>query len=159
MRKQHARRGKEPVKNRSASTFDDSQGWQATDDSRARKDIHAEEDIPGSTYSVPDKFWGFSAVGREDHPGACTACNLTDQLAILLKGSDAFARKSRTPAYVVQPTHGNGLRKATAFELVPRAFRLRRLMLLHENRRIGQLDPDDLRDLRRALQRRFPLMP
>jgi hypothetical protein len=142
----------------SESKFDDWSGW-SIDHATDGPEVDPESDFPGTTYIVPDKFWGFRSVGREDHPGACTQCATAEHVAILVKGSDALLRRSFAPTFVIEPTPENGLRKATAFELVPRAFRLRRLLLLHENRRAGRLDPLDLSDLQRALERRFPPVP
>ncbi|MDA1055123.1 MAG: hypothetical protein O3C40_32275 [Planctomycetota bacterium] len=51
--------------------------------------IDAERELPGSVYQVPDKMWGFDAVGRIEHPGACTACDVHKRQAVLLKGTDA----------------------------------------------------------------------
>lgn len=33
-------------------------------------------ELPGTIYAVPDRWWGFHAVGREDHPGACIHCSV-----------------------------------------------------------------------------------
>src|SRR5436190_23771109 len=88
------------------------------------------KDLPGSIYMVPDKFCGFEAVGRIDHPGACVFCDVPGGSATLVKGTDLFAaRPGRHEVLVVDPSSDNGLRKATAFAIVPRRFKLRRLAL------------------------------
>lgn len=156
--RQKAQRQKTRVKRRKPLRFDDSLGCEASKDQPCPAEVNPEAECPGSIYRVPDKYWNFTAVGREDHPGVCTSCDLEGQMAILLKGSDALGRRAATPAYVIEPSRANGLQKATAFDLSPRSFRLRRVVLLHTNRRIGRLDADDLRSLRHALERRFPLV-
>lgn len=119
-------------------------------------DVDIDREVSGSTYIVPDKFWGISVAGREDHPGVCLSCSEMNQSAVMLKGSDEVMRRTHT--FVIEPSRDNGLRKATAFELTPRRFRLRRLLLLHYDRRLGRLDTNDLAALRQALERRFPLI-
>jgi hypothetical protein len=118
--------------------------------------IVPERDLPGSVYMVPDKFWGFSAVGRTEHPGACTACLSEEQVAILLKGRDAVTLRGKAAHWFVDPSPGNGLEKITAFELLPYRFPLRRVLLMHPQRRVGQLAADDLDGMHRALERLFP---
>jgi hypothetical protein len=117
-------------------------------------------DLPGSIYMVPDKFWGFEAVGRIDHPGACVFCDVSGGSATLVKGTDLVsARPARTEILVVDPSPANGLLKPTAFAIAPRLFRIRRVALLHINRRLGALETDHLAYLRAQLLRLFPEEP
>lgn len=126
------------------------------DESVYMAEIDVEMELPGSVYMVPDKFWGFQAIGRDDHPGACTRCDAAAALAILVKGSDIAGLRGLHGYLVIGPTRDNGLKKPTAFALQPRPFRLRRVLLMHPNRRIGQLDADDALRLQRELERLFP---
>ncbi len=112
----------------------------------------------GSVYKVPDSMWGFQAVGRVEHPGACTLCGTEHRYAILLKGTDAEGCPHRFPRVVtVLASRANGLIKTTAFTIEPRKFRLRKIELLHENRLVGRLDRHDLSLLQAELHRVFPL--
>jgi hypothetical protein len=107
-------------------------------------------------YMVPDKFWEFEAAGRTGHPGACLFASLEQRQATLVKGTDADGVDANDrDLVIVLPSRTNGLYKPTAFELVPRLFRLQRILLLHHNRKIGELDPLDLDLLRRELARVF----
>jgi hypothetical protein len=108
--------------------------------------------LPASVFAVPDKFWGFQAVGRVDHPGVCVDCQPAVSTARLVRGRDAATyRGSRLHVLIVRPTRRNGLTKPTAFELVPRAMSLRRVRLLYPSRYMGRLDDDDFQRLRQRL--------
>ena len=45
--------------------------------------------VAGSVYMVPDTIWSLCVVGRSDHPGACTSCEVRERRAVLVKGTDA----------------------------------------------------------------------
>jgi hypothetical protein len=116
-----------------------------------------DEDLPGTVFAVPDRLWGFEAVGRDDHPGVCAACAPEALEATLVKGRDASTdRGNPRDRFLVEPSRLNGLRKLTAFELVPLYRSLRRVRLLYPNRRMGTLEPDSFAELRRRLTRLFP---
>jgi len=119
--------------------------------------INSQEELPGSVYKVPDKMWGFDAVGRIEHPGACTSCTPHQRQAVLLQGTDAkLAGRGYPQVVVISPSAPNGLTKPTAFAVEPRIFRLRKVELLAKDRRIGTLEPAELNLLRNALERVWP---
>ena len=143
-------------KHRGRSTLKFRQDWFDAASAGEFQGFDTERELPGTVYSVPDKFWGFEAVGREDHPGICMACNASQRQASLIKGTDARTTRWHSVGRVlVDPTPSNGLVKTTAFELAPRLFRLRRVVLLHDDRRMGKLDPPDFDRLKRELDRVF----
>jgi hypothetical protein len=116
-------------------------------------------DLPGSIYMVPDKFWGFEAVGRFDHPGACVFCDPSGN-ATLVKGTDLIsARPGLQGLLIIEPSPGNGLRKPTAFAIAPRRFKSRRVALLHFDRRLGSLEAEELHYLQEQILRLFPEEP
>ena len=111
-------------------------------------------DLLGSVYRVPDKWWGFQAVGRQDHPGACTGyCGASAQ-ATLLKGT-GLGTKSFDFQVVVEPSDTNGLSKATSFAIRPWSFSGRKVALLHFDRKIGELATGTLEQLQSELERVF----
>lgn len=118
---------------------------------------NSEQSYRGSVYRVPDGWWGFDAVGRKEHPGACTAVNVEAGQAVLLKGTDARNVRGNSSRHVIlQPTDSNGLLKPTAFALEPRTFRLHRVTLLHHERQMGRLDVSELDLLDQKLREAFP---
>lgn len=125
------------------------------EDTAFSQEVEPLDDLPGSIYRVPDKFWGFEAVGRVEHPGACVSANTRLQQATLLQGRGA--PRQHGAALVLSPTPLNGLKKTTTFALEPRLFPLRRVALLHADRRLGALSPDELTYALHELQRLFPL--
>jgi hypothetical protein len=131
--------------------------WGSAKDEAAPEPTASDAELPGTIFRVPDRHWGFEAMGREDHPGVCTACVPETLQATLVKGRDAAT--DRGPArtrFLVDPTDSNGLVKRTAFELVPRRQSLRRVRLLYTNRRMGALEPDLFDELCRRLTALFP---
>jgi hypothetical protein len=117
-----------------------------------------DDELPGTIFAVPDRWWGFEAVGREDHPGLCTACRPEAWQVTLVKGRDAATdRGNPCLRFVVERTRQNGLLKATAFELAPLYRPLRRVRLLYANRRMGFLEAETFGELRRRLTALFPL--
>lgn len=74
----------------------------------------------------------------------------------MVKGTDAsHSRFRRRTLFVVEPGPANGLLKTTAFELAPRVFSIRRILLLHPDRRMGRLDSTELTSIRREMERLF----
>lgn len=133
------------------------QEWGSKDDDLLPEPAVADEELPGVIFAVPDHFWGFEAVGREDHPGICTACYVEAQRATLVKGRDAVTDRGHPRhRFVVQPSDSNGLKKATSFELIPLDRSLRRVRLLHPERQMGTLEPELFDELRKRLIKLFP---
>ena len=112
----------------------------------------------GRVFAVPDKWWGFEAVGREDHPGACVQELPATREWILLKGTGAEDRtKYHATESVIAPTAENGLFKLTVFSLRPRPFRNKKLANLIQERVMGMLCADELQQLRSGMIRQFGL--
>jgi hypothetical protein len=105
---------------------------------------------------VPNRHWGFEIMNSDDHPGACAHYQERARQAILVKGTDAENIYSPQRFYVVVPTPSNGLLKKTAFELVPRYFRLHRIRLFYPERHLGWLDEATLHGLCHELARLHP---
>jgi hypothetical protein len=118
--------------------------------------IDPEEFMPGSIFMVPDEIWGIAAVGRVDHPGLCTRYQCGVGESALLQGSGCSPAGWWKPRYVVEPTPGNGLRKRTAFELVPIGIQGRWLCWMYPGRWMGRLDSGDFQAIRCELERLFP---
>jgi hypothetical protein len=114
------------------------------------------DDLPGAVFMVPNRHWGFEGSSSEDHPGACAHYQERARQAILVKGTDADNVRSPRPFYFVAPTARNGLSKKTAFELVPRYFRLHRIRLFYPERHLGWLDDAELHGLCDELARLHP---
>ena len=131
--------------------------WSDEDDDVRLEQQPSDDELPGTILAVPDRHWGFEAVGRTDHPGVCTACRTETMQATLVKGRDA-ATDSGHPGtrFVVEPSQSNGLRKRTSFELLPLYRSLRLVRLLFPNRRVGTLEPDSFHQLRLRLTALFP---
>lgn len=112
--------------------------------------------LPGAVLMIPNRHWGFEVVSATDHPGACTHYQPGANDAILIKGTDADNVRGARRYFFADATPGNGLRKRTAFELVPRPFRLHRLKLLFPERFLGRLEDMVLQALRAELARLHP---
>lgn len=96
-------------------------------------------------------------MGRTDHPGACIFCFAEKREALLSKGTGArsgAARRLNHP-YYVGPDETNGLTKETAFSLVPKRIRLQKVLLMEPDRKLGILDPVDLKIMQDELLRLF----
>ena len=131
--------------------------WGSEEDDLPPKPVPSDTALPGMVFAVPDRLWGFEAVGREDHPGICTAARPETRQATLVKGQDAATdRGPHRTRFVVEPSLMNGLRKTTSFELVPRTMSLHRVRLLFPDRRMGKLEPNLFAKLRRRLINLFP---
>jgi hypothetical protein len=131
--------------------------WHDEEDDLLPEPMPSDNELPGTVFAVPDRHWGFVAVGREDHPGICTEAQPETILAFLVKGRDAATdRGSLRTRFVVDPSQLNGLRKTTSFDLVPYRMSLRRVRLLFPNRRMGILEPVPFAELRRRMVQLFP---
>jgi hypothetical protein len=117
------------------------------------RELDPDRELPGAVFMVPNRHWRFESLTSEDHPGACVHYQSQDRSAILLKGTDAEHVRGPRPYYCVPPTSENGLEKLTAFELVPRYFRLHRLRVFYPERHIGRLDTATLHALCEELAR------
>jgi len=114
------------------------------------------DEVVGVVFAVPDKWWGFEAEGREDHPGACVRERMVTQEFELLKGTGAENKtKYRRSELVVAVSETNGLQKLTLFSLKPRPFRKHRVRNLTPERVMGRLSDDDLNRLQSAMVRLF----
>ena len=111
-------------------------------------------ELAGDLFQVPDKWWGFEAFGRDNHPGACVGYVPPGFKATLLKGTDTRSVRYDDVYVVVNNDAGNGLKKPTAFAIKPRLFSARRVAMLIDDR-IGQLSPEDLETMRTELVRIF----
>ncbi len=96
---------------------------------------------------------------RIDHPGACVFCDVSGGSATLVKGTDLFSARGGHEILIVDPSVANGLAKPTAFAIAPRLFKLRRVALLHFDRRLGALETEHLTYLQEQLLRLFPEEP
>jgi len=97
----------------------------------------------GLVLAVPDKFWGFEALGRADHPGAMVREVGDGRHLLAFKGTHAEGARHTFNHLEVQPDDANGLSKATLFLLEPRRLKLRAARLLCGERRMGRLGDDD----------------
>ena len=131
--------------------------WESEEDDFPPKPVPSDTALPGMVFAVPDRLWGFEAVGREDHPGICTAARPGTGQAILIKGQDAATdRAPHQTRFVVEPSLMNRLRKTTSFELSPRIRPIHRIRTLFQDHRMGKLEPNLLAKLRRRLVNLFP---
>ena len=113
-------------------------------------------DLIGLVFDVPDKWWGFEAVGRSSHRGACIREVIPDREFDMLKGVGAEnrTRYHKTEVLVV-PTETNGLTKNTLFSVRPRPMRRHRLKNLLGEATKGRLSDDELQRLRSEMVRQF----
>jgi len=111
-------------------------------------------DLAGDLFQVPDKWWGFEAFGRSDHPGACVGYVSPGFNVTMLKGTDPRSARYDQVHVLVVNDSTNGLLKPTSFTIKPRAFSARRIAMLSDER-IGQLSPTDLERMRSELVRIF----
>ncbi len=135
--------------------FPDKTEESASDDAESEP-FDADRDLPGAVLMVPNQDWGFEVVSATDHPGACTHHQTAANRAYLVKGTDAEHIRNPRGYFFVDSDTLSGLKKRTAFELVPRRFRLRRLKLFFPERCLGRLDDATLQSLRSVLVRLYP---
>jgi hypothetical protein len=102
--------------------------------------LDPDHDLPGAVFMVPNEQWEIDSTTSTDHPGACVHYQERPGSAILVKGTDAVHVRNAPGYYVVEPTPENGLDKPTAFELMPRYFRLHKVRLFYPQRYLGRLD-------------------
>ena len=121
---------------------------------RCRPGMINDGDLVGNLYRFPDKWWGFEAFGRDDHPGACVGYDDTGFRVTMIKGTDTRAAHYGSVTIVVQNTTENGLLKPTAFAIKPREFSTRRVELLTD-KLIGRLSQSDLERIQSELIRLF----
>lgn len=111
-------------------------------------------ELVGDLYKVPDKWWGFEAFGKKNHPGACVGYVPPGFKVTVLKGTDQrSARYDETHVVVAADDH-NGLKKTTAFAIKPRFFSASRIAKLADER-IGTLADRDLLRMQSELLRLF----
>lgn len=113
-----------------------------------------EGELVGELFQVPDKWWGFEAFGRMDHPGACVGYVPPGYKATLLKGTDPRSARYEETQVLVEPDNSNGLKKTTSFSIKPQYFSARRVARLVDER-IGALAEGDLRRMQTELVRLF----
>ena len=112
-------------------------------------------DLPGAVFMIPNSHWAIPSATSADHPGACAHYMEARRDGVLVSGTDAENPRGRHH-FVVAPDDGNGLGKPTAFNLVPRYFRLHRLKLYFPERHIGRLTSESLAYLQNELVRLHP---
>lgn len=109
-------------------------------------------EMPGDVLRVPDKLWGFEAVGRTDHPGACVYCYPDGRNVAMAKGGSRIPKQKYRANYViVEPDEDNGLSAVTAFSTQPQSIRLKKLLLFYPERFKGKLPEMILNRLRWAM--------
>ncbi len=116
----------------------------------------ADARLPGAVFMVPNRHWGFEVVSAADHPGACTHYQPGANDATLVKGTDADNVRRSHGYFFADASEENGLQKRTAFQLVPRPFRLHRVKLYFPERHLGYLEAAVLHALRAELARLHP---
>ena len=112
-------------------------------------------ELIGHLYRVPDKWWGFEAYGRVEHPGACVGYDRRGVHVTMLKGTDPKSARYEHVHVLVDASDSNGLSKQTAFQIQPRTFRARRVALLYPERFLGSLSSKDLERMQAELIRLF----
>jgi len=112
-------------------------------------------DLAGDLFQVPDKWWGFEAIGRENHPGACVGYDRRGYQVTLLKGTDPRSARYAEVHVYVEPDASNRLLKTTAFAIKPILRPARKVQLLRGERWIGKLGQADLNEMQSELVRLF----
>lgn len=108
----------------------------------------------GRVVIVPDRHWGFAAVGRDGHPGVTLSpASLDQRHQAALKGTSLGDRRPRACDLVVEPDDENGLHHATRFDLWPRRLARRGLELMVRDRLVGRLSEADRARLTAELER------
>jgi hypothetical protein len=111
-------------------------------------------DLAGDLFQIPDKWWGFEAFGRIDHPGACVGYVPPGYRVTMLKGTDPRSARYDQVHVEVQNESTNGLLKPTAFAIKPYDFPAPKIARLTD-KYIGRLSPVDLERMRSELVRLF----
>jgi len=111
-------------------------------------------DLAGDLFQIPDKWWGFEAFGRIDHPGACVGYVPPGYRVTMLKGTDPRSARYDQVHVEVQNDSTNGLLKPTAFAIKPYDFPAPKIARLTD-KYIGRLSPVDLERMRSELVRLF----
>lgn len=126
-------------------------------DSWKRGDIHLApdgSDIEGVVFQVPDDWWGFAAVGRDDHPGACVHRSPTLDEAVVLRGKSMPPPLPYRNLWVeIEADSGNGLDHRTFFDTTSRRLPVKRVLLLYPERTRGRLSSVDLEKLRKLWEK------
>ena len=112
-------------------------------------------DLAGELFQVPDRWWGFEANGRENHPGACVGYDQRGFRVTLLKGTDPRSARYRETHVIVDPDQSNQLLKRTAFAIKPVIESARKVSQLRGKRLIGTLAKLHLNEMRQELIRLF----
>ena len=112
-------------------------------------------DLVGELYRVPDDWWGFTAFGRENHPGACVGYGQRGYQVTLLKGTDPRSARYGETHVLVDVDKSNQLLKRTAFAIKPVMKPARKVSLLRHDRLIGTLGAGDLAKMQSELVRLF----
>lgn len=108
----------------------------------------------GNLYQVPDKWWGFEAVGRKDHPGACVSMASAHRVN-LFKGTDPRSADFNLVQIEVEPDDSNNLLKTTSFGVKPYQQNARKVGLLQGEKFIGVLVEADQIAMQAALEKYF----
>ena len=111
-------------------------------------------ELAGDLFQVPDKWWGFEAFGRSDHPGACVGYVPPGFRVTMLKGTDPRSARYDEVHILVQNDSSNGLLKPTAFGIKPYDLPAPKIARLTD-KYIGRLSSFDLERMRNELVRLF----
>lgn len=111
-------------------------------------------ELVGDLYRVPDRWWGFEAFGRDNHPGVCIGYLPSRFKVNLLKGTDCRSARYTVVQIVVNPDESNGLLKPTSFSIKPYPFSARKILNLRDEK-LGVLAERDLDLMRAELIRLF----
>ena len=113
------------------------------------------DELVGLIIDVPDKWWGFEAADRTEHPGACVREAIPGREYDMLKGVGGENRDYyHATEVLVVPSEANGLSKNTLFSVKPRPMRRHKLRNLAGKVR-GRLSDNVLDRLRREMIRQF----
>jgi hypothetical protein len=109
-------------------------------------------EMPGDVMLTPDRMFGFEAVGRTDHPGACVYVMPDTGRVAMSKGTDGDKLNWRYRAHyvLVEANEAFGLSKLTAFSTRTKHIKIGRIMLFYPERHIGRLDDAIVRELQWA---------
>lgn len=119
--------------------------------------VDVDSHLTGAIYKIPDALWGFSTIGRTDHPGVCVFSFSAKNRAVLCKGTDSGSRTAHTceHPFIAVPDVENAFTKVTTFDLTPRYFRIRKIILIDHDRRMGNMSKVDLAIMQSEMIRIF----